>query len=94
MPTTALRDLLGAIWALLYEASKRELTPAQRRELLRLLDLLEEGAPANDCFTDRALDLSLAIRSSGMFDAQSHTPIEDFLRQIDEMRSAVSTRRG
>jgi hypothetical protein len=87
-----MRDLLGAIWALLYEASQHPLSPTQLSELNRLLSLLDEGLSNHGDFSERALSVCLAIRSSGLFDPQSGTPVDRLLTMVDDLRGSCAAR--
>jgi hypothetical protein len=86
VPIFALKERLGAIWAILYEASTHALDDDRMRELDRLLRLLEEGVPGRDSLNDALDSFVLAVRTCGPLDHSNLQALAPLLIRADELR--------
>jgi hypothetical protein len=81
-----MKERLGAIWAILYEASSHPLGEERMRELDRLLRLLEDGIPGNVAFNDALDGFVLAVRTAGPLDRSNLQMLAPLLIRADELR--------
>ena len=74
------------MWPMLHAARDRSLADSELTELRRLCEVLAQGLPGREAFTDGAEQLCLSIHSSGIFEGRPVRSVERLLEYVDELR--------
>ena len=89
MPTIAARNALTLMWPIIYAAQSRTLVPSEVGELRRLCEILKQGVPSLQDYTDCAEQLCLSIHSSGVFETGIPKAPDRLLEYIDDLRKML-----
>ena len=95
MDTLTLKTTLTYLWPLLYAATYRPVSETELSEIRRLADLLKDNASIRLSLDTKAEELSLAIYSSGLFEANRDiSRLDAVLDKLDELRELLISADG
>ena len=91
MDSASILQVINSIWPLLFAATRRDLTAGEKKEIRRLVGLLEEGIPGRDAFNGKVDQFCLGLHSCGLLDSERQGPLQtgNLLLRLDELRHSL-----